>query len=73
MYLRALIAIMTGLLICGCKSRAKITEEVSFAVADAFSDHSIGRSIADVTWATDSVLIATAGNRKIQAFDPNSG
>lgn len=73
MYLRALIAIMTGLLICGCKSRAKITEEVSIAVADAFSDHSIGRSIADVTWATDSVLIATAGNRRIQAFDPNSG
>ena len=73
MILRATISGVGALLICGCEGRTKITEEASFEVAAAFSDRSAGGSSEGVIWATDSVLIATARNKRIQAFDANSG
>lgn len=73
MILRAAISGIAVLLICGCEGRARITEEASFEVAAAFSDRSAGGSCEQVIWATDSVLIATAWNQRIQAFDANSG
>jgi WD40 repeat protein len=73
MILRAAIAGVAGMLICGCDSRSKITEDASFVVAGAFSDSGLGSSCEEVIWATDSVLIATASNKRIQAFDANSG
>lgn len=73
MILRAAISVIAALLICGCEGRAKITEVASFEVAAAFSDRSAGGSSEEVIWATDSVLIATARNKRIQAFDANSG
>jgi WD40 repeat protein len=48
-------------------------EEASFVVTAAYSDRSIGSSCEDVIWASDTVLIATAQNKRIQAFDANSG
>lgn len=73
MILRTVIAGLAGLLISGCDGRGKLVEHVSFVVAGAFSDTGVGRSCEEVVWATDSVLIATARNKRIQAFDPSSG
>lgn len=69
---QAFTAIVVGLLGCGCKDHVKITKEQSFEVDAAFTDHSISRGCEEVMWASDSILIATAQNKQIQAFDVNS-
>lgn len=73
MILRTAIAGIAGLFLSGCDSRTKLTEQASFVVATAYSDTSSGSPCEEAIWATDSVLVATARNKRIQAFDANSG
>ncbi len=60
------------MILFGCNGRNKISEQHSFVVSDAFSESSPMSSCEQVIWATDSILIITARNDRIQAFDVNS-
>ena len=57
----------------GCNPQANVSETVSFSCAAPNSAPAVGFSCEDVAWAAEDILVATSGNRMIQAFDANSG
>jgi WD40 repeat protein len=70
---RVTVVGLAFLLVSGCGGRGRITEKTSFLAANAFSDSSAGSNCDEIVWATDSILVATARNKQIQGFDPDSG
>lgn len=68
-----LLAAAAILFLSACDGRTKISETASFPTAAPASDRFGGRSIEQVIWATEKILIATARNQQIQAFDSESG
>jgi len=67
------ISAILALLLSGCGEREKISVVASWEIPAAFSDTSLGSWCEEVIWATDSVLIATARNKRIHAFDAHTG